>query len=632
MKISVRNGKAADGMSHGDIDQFLVDMLASLVREQAQNSGDASTKANVAKKKPVQLDFTLKTIKTSEIPDVKRFKNIIDLCEDMSLEGRDKREQEFLASAKKVIAQKEIRVLSISDFNTTGVGGDFDAGGAFYTLAKATGVTSKDNVHSGGSFGIGKMSAFAASKLRTVFYSSMFEENGKPSFYCMGRSFLRSWREDNEYKEREFFWGVGKNNDQAETDPEKVPDWLQRDKVGLSTHIVALQDEFDAEWENELFATLLKNFYAAINDGIIEFTINGGKQVLNSQNIGVTFERVAEARKDIDDSEFEAAQTFMQVISGASEKREFHVEGIGDLKLEVATKNVPNIKRVQIIRNGMVITDNLKGFKDELRKFQGLKPFAAVLRPARIKSEASAWIKSLEGPQHNALTTSYLNDPDAKEESKRLMFEVTRQVRLILKEIASSASGETKQLSEIDKYITSKPTELDGSGEEEKDPVKVNTKIRMKNHKSNQNGYQPGGNKGRKATGEGRNRRKTTNEGEKGGRGKGKFESIKLEARAVKIDSSKPLLRRIVVDNMPLSGDVDIGVLKIARTGAEELVPATLKSDFDAKVIGGSFRFKAEAGDSVDFLAEVKEDVSALHAVVTITEPKKTLVQKLRGK
>ena len=165
MKISVRNGKAADGMSHGDIDQFLVDMLASLVREQAQNSGDASTKANVAKKKPVQLDFTLKTIKTSEIPDVKRFKNIIDLCEDMSLEGRDKREQEFLASAKKVIAQKEIRVLSISDFNTTGVGGDFDAGGAFYTLAKATGVTSKDNVHSGGSFGIGKMSAFAASKL-----------------------------------------------------------------------------------------------------------------------------------------------------------------------------------------------------------------------------------------------------------------------------------------------------------------------------------------------------------------------------------------------------------------------------------------------------------------------------------
>ena len=87
-----------------------------------------------------------------------------------------------------------------------------------------------------------------------------------------------------------------------------------------------------------------------------------------------------------------------------------------------------------------------------------------------------------------------------------------------------------------------------------------------------------------------------------------------------------------MVDNMPLSGDVDIGLLKIARTGAEELVPATLKSDFDAKVIGGSFRFKAEAGDSVDFLAEVTEDVSALHAVVTITEPKKTFVQKIRGK
>ena len=214
MKISTRPGKASDGFSNGEIEQFLESLLASLSREHSQNSGDAAHKSNKEINKPVLLDFTVRNIKTSEIPDIERFKEIIERCNKLSHKiSNDKREHEFLEVANKVISEDEVRVLSISDYNTTGVGGDFKAGGAFYTLAKTSGVTSKENVHSGGSFGIGKMSAFAASKLRTVFYSSMYESVDKHKFYCMGRAFLRTWEDkenSEEFIDREFFGELGK--------------------------------------------------------------------------------------------------------------------------------------------------------------------------------------------------------------------------------------------------------------------------------------------------------------------------------------------------------------------------------------------------------------------------------------
>lgn len=634
MKISVRTGKAADGMSHGDIDYFMGDMLASLVREQAQNSGDAASSENIQQKRPVQLDFTIKNIKTADVPDIERLKEIVKKCHQLSLEGKDARENDFFAEAVKVISKPEIRVLSISDYNTTGVGGDFDNGGAFYTLALTTGVSSKENVHSGGSFGIGKMSAFAASKLRAVFYSSTFESSGQKRHYFMGRSILRSWRENDEFKDREFFWGVGNKSDEAETDPAQVPAWLRRDKVGLTTHILALQDEFGKDWESELLTTLLKNFYAAIYDGLVEFTINGGQQVLNSQNIGLIFEKIAADRSLKDDSDFDAALTFFSVLSGEHIAREFEVNGVGKFKLQVAVNNIPNLKRVQIVRNGMVITDNLRGFKDELRKFQGLKPFAAVLRPAEIRSTASAYIKGLEGPQHNLLTISYLSDEEKKDRAMRHMAALAAEVRKILKEVASTSSGVSKQLSEVDKFITSKSKNIEGaSSEEEFDPVKLRAKVKSKTHERKKEGFKDGGTQGDDGPVK-RTRRIKVKPGNRkvGGKDQGDFQATQVQARTLKTDNKKPTSRKIYINELPLSGEVTISLIKTARSGIEELVPVTSVDNAGAKLLSGRIFLSGEKGDALDLDLEIQEDIAALHASVSIREPKKSIFKKLRGK
>ena len=48
-------------------------------------------------------------------------------------------------------SEKEIRVMTISDYKTSGVGGSFERNNAFYTLVRTRGTSAKENVHAGGS-------------------------------------------------------------------------------------------------------------------------------------------------------------------------------------------------------------------------------------------------------------------------------------------------------------------------------------------------------------------------------------------------------------------------------------------------------------------------------------------------
>jgi len=93
-------------------------------------------------------------------------------------EGRRTRREsteKFVKNALAMLAQDELPILKISDFNTTGltVGakGD-DRNSDWAKLTKSVGASDK---HAGklGSFGIGKHATYACSDLRTVFYGTL---------------------------------------------------------------------------------------------------------------------------------------------------------------------------------------------------------------------------------------------------------------------------------------------------------------------------------------------------------------------------------------------------------------------------------------------------------------------------
>lgn len=626
MKIKMTPHVACDGFSNNDIEQFTQNSLPSLVREQAQNSLDAAASEN---SRPVELDFSISRQRTSSLPDLPQFRDIIAACNAMSREGTDVREQEFFEQANSILEEDYVSILTVSDYHTKGVGGDFRPGGGFYTLVKTTGTSSGKPDHAGGSFGIGKMCSFACSKLRTVFYSAVSESG---EFNCMGRACLRSWRlAESLYSYREIWWGEGDDN-QPVTIKDRVPDWMRRDEVGLSTHIVSVQDSFSQGWEDKLLKTLISNFYVAILNDYIRFSINGGEKVLRKENLLSEISRFEENA----DADFKLAAAFARMMASDVQGRNFSVEGAGDFVLNVQTEGVENFKRVQIVRNGMVITDTLKNFSgDQLKMFRGLKPFVAVLTPAARKSSSSNWLKRLEGPAHDELTTEFLKDREQKKLAEDQMNAIAKEVRKIVNELASSAAGMSHQLSEIDKFLKSKSEDLGSSdNKENKDSAKLIFKRRKGAQDKSQKGFKKGGDKGVRGAepGRGQKDKRTTKRGRvAGGGGKGgPFQSFDIKARVIRADGGKPFLRRILLSDIPFSGEVNISIVKTPRTGTEEKIAAKIVSGLAATEIDGSLRFSVTEGESISFEVEIEEDINVLYAATTITKPKVSILDVLR--
>ena len=152
-----------EAVNNARIETFRDDIVASLAREISQNSIDEV----VDSQKPVHIKFELLSIDIDKIPDLVSYENLYVPYTRDTWKG-DKDAAQFLNNFSQVIEKKEISVLKISDFNTTGLENK-----KWDSLVLNTGTSHKEKGDSQGSFGIGKAAPFAASALRMVFYESM---------------------------------------------------------------------------------------------------------------------------------------------------------------------------------------------------------------------------------------------------------------------------------------------------------------------------------------------------------------------------------------------------------------------------------------------------------------------------
>src|SRR5690606_29721587 len=118
----------------------------------------------------------------------------VEACLDKAKSSRNDKEIDFFSRAREVLTADRLKILRISDSNTKGLIGPAAPGTPFHSLVKASGVSNKDSDTSGGSFGIGKKAAFAASELQTVFYSTIYREltSRKELFLAQGKTLLVS--------------------------------------------------------------------------------------------------------------------------------------------------------------------------------------------------------------------------------------------------------------------------------------------------------------------------------------------------------------------------------------------------------------------------------------------------------
>lgn len=265
---TVKSG-VIEGINDAVITTFDTHIPTTVAREAIQNILDAR------KTKPAVAEFRLEKWKISDIPDIKELRSIFESC--LNFWPNDVDCKINFESALKTLDQKHIEVLTISDFNTIGLAGDDDdTRGDYFNFLKSQGASSKDS-SGAGSFGLGKGSFYAASKLKMIFVSSIYDGN---KFVFQGKLRLVSHKDSRGLTKRAS-GSYGLLEEKPVRDKSSIPHQFRRSKQGTSIYVPGFK--CSDNWEDQMIASILNNFWYAIHKGDLDVRIQDKK--INSRNL-----------------------------------------------------------------------------------------------------------------------------------------------------------------------------------------------------------------------------------------------------------------------------------------------------------------------------------------------------------
>lgn len=253
-------GGEEDGINDSGLETFEGDHAYYLAREVIQNSIDARRSECPL----VEVRFKVTHIPASEFPGLGQFKPVLKAClREVQQEvgtGKEKSKGELLYEEAIGLSGK-LPVLVVSDFNTTGLcGAEDEKAGQWYKCIRKKG-SNRPSGEGGGTFGIGKHAPFPASKLRSVFYSTVNDKN-EPAF--TGKAILSSFEMDGDVKRGTGFFGAWDGRRSAGVrNTAAIPEFFRRKEQGLSLFVMGFRDE--GTWKTSLMKAVLENFFAAID-------------------------------------------------------------------------------------------------------------------------------------------------------------------------------------------------------------------------------------------------------------------------------------------------------------------------------------------------------------------------------
>ncbi len=456
-----------EGLGDAGIETYRDEPYAGTAREIGQNSRDAFTAL------PVRISFDVIDVPFDQIPNIAKLKSTIDACLKKARNADDEKEIAFFEQANSVLATGPLKVLAISDSNTTGLTGPDVSGTAFHSLVKSSGVSKKASNTSGGSFGIGKNAVFAISDLQTVFYSTIYSGNGNQHFLAQGKSILVSHVDDaGEPKGAVGYWGLP--GYRPLKDSSSVPSWLKRDTQG--TTVFAMGFRQTPDWQHRIACSLVQNFFYAIHTGEMEFSLNRGEIVISKLTLGALFDsaELKDAAKANDrETAYELSQQLFKCLTSADAvEKDLTVPNLGTVRIRVLTADkLP--KKVCIIRNGMVITDSLEFFGEKFARFPMYRDFVALVVP--LDNEGRAFIKKLENPKHDGLSAERLPDQQRREHAKSVMKKFAAKIRETIKSVALTSFDDEVSADEMRQYFqadAAKPADSGASSQDDPETVK----------------------------------------------------------------------------------------------------------------------------------------------------------------
>lgn len=412
------DGGRDSGFHDAGVETFKGNFDRYLARELIQNSLDA----RLDPEKPVHVKFELLSLERTQIPGMDYLQETFGRCADY-WKGHDK-VYAFFEEAAQLAAQPRLSALKFGDYNTTGVPGtDTDRTKNWYHLIRCAGSSSKWGGE-GGSFGIGKNAPFAASRLRTIFYSTKTAEDGGA---FQGVSTLVSHKlPDGSTAQPTGFLG-GEHGGSIRV-PGHIPHEFRRTECGLD--IVALEYPATKTWQNDLVYSVLDNFWPAIDFGDLVVVV--GEQTIDRSNLSKLLD-------DFSGQEDFTAHLFYQAYKSPTRRFDEHLLTLQECSLFlVAEEDLP--KKVAMVRKtGMVIYQ--RGY------LRSLLPFCGVFFCRN--EEGNRVLREMEPPRHDTW------DPDHPERgaNKKVESEYMTFIRECIRKLVSVDDSKVISIPDLNRFL-----------------------------------------------------------------------------------------------------------------------------------------------------------------------------------
>lgn len=445
------------GIADAGIENFNGTELASLARENCQNSLDAAADENNPN---VVVEFEKYFVKWNQIPGMNDYREVLADCRAFWDRSNSEKAKRFLAEAVTNANKESCFVLRVSDYNTTGLSDpynrvddpfsfNFDGWNA---LVKIDGGANKGD-DKAGAFGIGKSAPFSNSIYRLVYYRT-FNKDGEKA--AQGISRLVSSPDGNGgYTTGIGYYGNPEGNTPVQSIPE-LDELNYRDNVGTDVFIYGFKSA--SNWNDEIIVAILDSFLMSIFTGKLRVSLkdNGNVGTINQKTLAGVMERthnmhpgdtkgtygnyLALTRND------DSVHTFT---------KEFH--GMGTLELRILVDPDEKLDRkVLVVRKA-----GMKLFR--LGNISKLVPFTGILE---LKGKLlNSYFREMETVAHDAWEPGRHSNP---RQAKMYYEEIKDWIREIVAELAEYTSDDELDVEGLGGVLQKEPDVVETGSSDEK--------------------------------------------------------------------------------------------------------------------------------------------------------------------
>lgn len=412
------NGGNKQGYTNSGIETFKgTELIDNLAREICQNSLDAKDKDS---DEPVIVKFQLQTVKKTDFKLFEEYAQCIERCKSFWVNIPDKNVESFIKRVDNVLAKDKIKILTVSDHNTTGLTGSDAAENeksVWSALVSSDGVSAKNDNSAGGSYGIGKNAPFACSDISVVFYNTFAKDN-KKAFEGVARAATLY----NEHKKATHGTGHYRSNIEYKPITSEIScsfrDKFARDKYGTDIIIVGCEKlTEDSDWQDKLEQAVVKNFPLAVIENKLVVEIEN--KIINSNNLKSIIDRY---RTTSSNASAQAIRLFDTIMEPDDEIKETIIESND---LEIRLKSDKNYKReiANFRTTGMLVG---------LNKRQMMQNFTAVVVVRGKKLDEI--LRSTEPPKHNKWDYKLIENKEEGKKAKQYIDEINQKVKKLIEE------------------------------------------------------------------------------------------------------------------------------------------------------------------------------------------------------